>query len=415
MNQTDTPKKSLKLYILSALFGIIGAILTIATVYILDETIKLIWEHGFGMEIDDPSRTIASLIVVVVFGLAIGLISKYFGPAKGSIETVIEEALEKGGIDWKRGAKDVIIGIISIGSGGSLGPEAPAAIVTAGAASLASEKTVKDLDTKRAMSLSAVAGMLGSLLSSPFLATTMFIESYKKRLSEMRSIVSYSLVAGAFGMATFFVLFNTLYVFDFGIPSYAGPTEIDLVKAFLFGLAGALFAVTIGVIMKILDKIFKKFDKKLVIRSLIGATIAGLIAFVLPMTMFSGQHTLPAVIGQAATASIVSLLVLAFGKMIATTILIRTGFFGGPIFPAVFAGAALGIAVNGLLDAPLAVAISSTIAGIITVSLRHPLSAAILTLAIAGTTNAAPVVLAVAAAVLVISMIEIKQKVTATK
>lgn len=410
MTQQTTPKKTLKLYIFSALFGIIGAILTIGTVFILDELIKLVWEHGFNMDINDPTRTVTSLVVLLAFGLIIGLYSKKFGTAKSSIETVIEDALEHGSINWRKGAKDIVTGLLSIASGASLGPEAPAAVVTAGVASMATEKSTNDIEFKRALTLSSIAGMLGSLLSSPFLATSMFIETAKDHLARLKSIISYSLIAGAFGMATFYFLFNTLYVFDFGIPAYYGPTGSDLIKAFGFGLVGAIFAIVIGIIMRTAEPVFKKLDDRVVTRSLIGAAIAGTIAFALPLTMFSGQHTMPTLISNAATASIISLLLLAFGKMIATVVLIRSGFFGGPIFPAIFAGAALGIALNGALDAPLAVAISSTIAGIITVSLRQPLSAAVLVLAISGATNVAPVVLAVAAGMLIVGMVELKQK-----
>ena len=410
MNQPTSPKRTLKLYTFSALFGIIGAILTIGTVYILDELIKLVWEHGFNTDLSNPSRTIASLFVLLAFGLVIGLYSKKFGTAKSSIESVIEDALEHGYTDWRRGAKEVVTGLLSIASGASLGPEAPAAVVTAGVASMATEKSTNDIELKRTLTLSSVAGMLGSLLSSPFLATTMFIESAKDHLARLKTIISYSFIAGAFGMATFYFLFNTLYVLDFGIPVYNGPTGADLAKAFAFGLIGAIFTLVIGIIMRTIEPIFKRLDKKIVTRSLIGAAIAGTIAFALPLTMFSGQHTLSTLVANAATASIISLLLLAFGKMIATLVLIRSGFFGGPIFPAVFAGAALGIALNGAFDAPLAVAISSTVAGIITVSLRQPLSAAVLVLAISGASNVAPVALAVAAGMLIVGAVELKQK-----
>ena len=125
--------------------------------------------------------------------------------------------------------------------------------------------------------------------------------------------------------------------------------------------------------------------------------------------MFSGQHTMSTLVANAATTSIALLLALAVGKMLATTILLRTGFFGGPIFPAVFAGAALGIAVNGLLDAPLTVALSGTIAGLVTVSLRQPLAAAFLVVAITGASSVAPVALGTSAALIILTLVEQKQ------
>lgn len=408
MSKPVAPKRTLRNYALSAIFGTIGGLLTIGTIIVLDSIISLIWTHGFGMNVDDPSRTIASLVMLLVFGVVIGLFAKRFGGAKGSIETVIEESLTQGYINWRLAAKNVFVSLISIGSGASLGPEAPAAMVTAGTASFIAQKASVDNETSTILNLSSVAGMLGALLSSPFVALSMFIEFSKQSLNNLRDVISYGLIAGSFGLATFFAIFHKFYVIEFGIPAYAGPTMIDLTKSLAFGLIGALFAVIIGLVMRRLEPVFVKLDKKVFIKSLVGAFVAGCIAFALPLTMFSGQHTLGAVVGNAATMSILMLLALAVGKILSTTILLRTGFFGGPIFPAIFAGAALGIASNGLFDAPMTVAIAATTAGMITVMLRAPLSAAIVTIAIMGTSSVAPTAIGVCAGLIIVSLIEQK-------
>jgi H+/Cl- antiporter ClcA len=126
--------------------------------------------------------------------------------------------------------------------------------------------------------------------------------------------------------------------------------------------------------------------------------------------MFSGQHTMTTLIAEASTFSAGLLLIIAFAKLFATTTLIRTGFFGGPIFPALFAGAALGLAFNTIFHSPEAVAISATIAGIMTISLRRPLSAALITIAIAGAGDATIVALAVSAGLIVLTLVERRLK-----
>lgn len=409
MSVSQSPRRTLKLYIISAVFGIVGGLLTIGTIVLLDFIINTIWGTIVGINVDDPSRTYASIVAILLFGLAIGLFSKHFGAAKGSIETVIDDALEKGTINSKAALKNVGIALLSIGSGASLGPEAPSAMIAGGTTSYVAKKAGVDKETERTMNLSSVAGMLGALLSSPFVATAMFIESSKERIAQLRDVVSYSFIAGSFGMATFFMVFGKLYAFNFGVPVFSGPTEIDLLKAFVFGLGGAIFTVIIGLVMRMLEPLFKKLDKKLVIRALVGASIAGVIAFALPLTMFSGQHTMATLVSNAATTSIIILLCLAAGKLLATVVLLRTGFFGGPIFPAVFAGAALGIALNGFLHASITLALAGTIAGIITISIRQPLAAAFLTVAITGASTIAPVAIGVSAALIIMAIIEKRQ------
>lgn len=406
MQETPLPKTTLKRYFLAALFGTIGGLLTIGTIYILDELIHIIWVSGLGLDPDAPVRNYASLVALLIAGLIIGLISKNFGKVEGNIETIIEDSLEKGGINWRPAIKDLLVSIISIGSGASLGPEAPSAVVSGGTAAIIGEKFHASKETQKAMSLGAISGMLGSLLSSPFLAGTMFIETSKKQIKDLRSELGYGMIASAFGMAVFFGLFGKLYSFDLGIPDYSGPTGKGLLVAFALGLIGAIFGVIVGLIMKAVSPIFDKLDKNYIVKALFGAAVAGTIAILAPLTMFSGQHTLPDLISSAATMSFATLILLAFGKIIATSVLLKTGFFGGSIFPAIFAGAALGLAFNQFFDAPMTLAISSAIAGLMTISTRQPLTAAFITLVIAGSTNAAPVALAVSAGLIIVAAVE---------
>lgn len=406
MQETQPPKTTLKRYLIAALFGTIGGLITIGTIFILDELIHLIWVSWLGQNPDEPVRSFASLAVLLVAGLIIGLISKKYGKVEGNIETIIEDSLEKDGINWRPAVKDLLVSIISIGSGASLGPEAPAAAASAGTAAFIGEKVKANPATQKAMSLGAVSGMLGSLLSSPFLAGTMFIESSKKQIKDLRSELGYGMIASAFGMAVFFGLFGKLYSFDLGIPDYSGPTGKGLIIAFILGLIGAIFGVIVGLIIKAMTPIFDKLEKNYIAKALFGATVAGIIAILAPLTMFSGQHTLPDLLTSAATMSFFTLIFLAFGKIIATSVLIKTGFFGGSIFPAIFAGAALGLAFNQFFDAPMTLAISSAIAGLMTISTRQPLTAAFITLVIAGSTNAAPVALAVSAGLIIVAAVE---------
>lgn len=406
-DKTENIKSSFGKLFLSAVFGIIGGLLTIAVISVLDTILAFIWTNGFGYNLDSPKRGLTQLVVLLITGLLVGFLAKKYGPSKGNIESVISDSLEQGKTDWKLAFKNVGIGILSIGSGASLGPEAPAAMLSGGLASFLAQKFRMRKETSSVINISAISGMLGSLLSSPFVATAMFVEFSKSEISRLRSLISYTFVAGSFGIATFFVLFHKLFASNFGIPTLSGgPTINDLLMAFVFGIFGSMFTIVVGLVMRRLEPLFVHLDKKLVLRSVIGATVAGIIAFIFPITMFSGQHTMTTLISQAATYSALVLFLIALFKLIATTTLIRTGFFGGPIFPAFFAGSALGLALNTFFHSPVAVAVSATIAGIMTISLKKPLSAALITIAIAGTGDATAIALAVSAGLIVLFLVE---------
>ena len=80
----------------------------------------------------------------------------------------------------------------------------------------------------------------------------------------------------------------------------------------------------------------------------IGGGIFGLIAHFFPMTLGDGNAQLGVVIGSVfrQTYSANYLIALAFAKLAALGVALGFGFIGGQIFPMVFAGACVGVAVT---------------------------------------------------------------------
>ncbi len=89
----------------------------------------------------------------------------------------------------------------------------------------------------------------------------------------------------------------------------------------------------------------------MVVRGLIGGLGMGLIGALLPLTLFWGEEETADLITHAAEIGVVMLIVLGLAKVLATSLLLATGWKGGYIFPIMFASVALGLAVNLLLPA----------------------------------------------------------------
>ena len=83
-----------------------------------------------------------------------------------------------------------------------------------------------------------------------------------------------------------------------------------------------------------------------VLRGLLGGLGMGIIGALLPLTLFSGEEQTADLIVHAAEIGVVMLIVLGLAKLFATSLLLATGWKGGYIFPIMFAGVALGLAVN---------------------------------------------------------------------
>jgi H+/Cl- antiporter ClcA len=119
--------------------------------------------------------------------------------------------------------------------------------------------------------------------------------------------------------------------------------------------------------------------------------------------LFSGQDDLPELVADAATYSTGTLLLLALCKTVAYAWSL-SAFRGGPVFPAMFIGAVLGIAASGLPGMTLAPAIGMGIGAMCSAMLRLPLTSTLLATLLLGTdgTSVTPqVVVAVAVAFLV--------------
>ncbi|MFI6443079.1 chloride channel protein [Kitasatospora sp. NPDC050543] len=84
------------------------------------------------------------------------------------------------------------------------------------------------------------------------------------------------------------------------------------------------------------------------------------------MTLFKGLDQLKELAGEYTTRSGWNLLGLCLIKLLALLVAAACGFRGGRIFPSVFAGAALGFAVNAAIPSvPPALAVTCSILGLL--------------------------------------------------
>ena len=135
--------------------------------------------------------------------------------------------------------------------------------------------------------------------------------------------------------------FETLYRF----PTYS-PRLVDLLYAvplaLVGGAVGLLFMASLGRLRKLLQPL----KSHVVLRAVLGGLGMGIIGALLPLTLFSGEKETSELIQNATEIGVVMLLVLGIAKLFATSLLLTTGWKGGYIFPIMFTGVALGLAVN---------------------------------------------------------------------
>ncbi len=390
------PKSYLRLMALVALLGIISAVVTFVFIVLVNGSIALIWERAalaLGM---DPR--LFTLLVCTLGGLLVGLLVSYFGDHNAIFSELMQEFGKTGRFDYRHAPGILVTSLISLMAGAALGPEAALADACGGIGTLVADKLKMDEKETRTMGYGGLSAMLGAFITNPFGGALLGLESAQSGLGGMTVYfwaLFPSLLASAVATTVFVALtgafFDTLYTF----PTYV-PRLADLLWAIPFSLIGGLAGLIFVLVFRWLRKLMEPLKGHLVLRGVIGGLGMGIIGALLPLTLFSGEEGTSELIKQAAVLGVGTLIVLAICKLLATSLLLSTGWKGGYIFPIMFAGVALGMAGKLLFPSvPTAVTVAATLAGALVAALRAPLFAALFTLVLVQAETAPVVAVAV--------------------
>jgi H+/Cl- antiporter ClcA len=261
------------------------------------------------------------------------------------------------------------------------------------------------------MGYSGVSGMLAAFITEPFSGALLGLESAQGDTSGRQTyfwVLFPSLLASAVATVVFVLLsghfFQTLYQF----PSYT-PMLRDLIYAAPLGLIGGVVGVLFMLSLRRLQQLFQPMKAHVVLRGLLGGLGMGVIGALLPLTLFSGESETADLITQAAEIGVVMLIVLGLMKLLATSLLLATGWKGGYIFPILFSSVALGLAVNLLFPSiPVAVTVAATMAGALVAALRAPLFAALFSMVLVQKETAPVIAVAVVVSALLTALLMLR-------
>jgi H+/Cl- antiporter ClcA len=289
----------------------------------------------------------------------------------------------------------VLVSLASLVGGFSLGPEVPTGMIAGGVAAAVADKQDWDDDTRKVTFASSLSATYAGLFTSPFVAVMLELELAPPRHRVIASVLVIQVVAALVGFAVFFAVggFASLLA-ELSLPTY----QFELWH-FVVAAGMAVVAVGIGALTAALAALFKRMAAPLAdhlfVRGALAGFALGLLGMAVPLTLFSGATTLPLATSEAAGLGAAMLIISLVAKIAAMTAAQAFGFIGGPIFPLVFAGGALGAAVHSIApDIPLALTVTTGMAAVPAAVLPLPLSLGILAIVIAGTgMGVAPAVL----------------------
>jgi H+/Cl- antiporter ClcA len=283
----------------------------------------------------------------------------------------------------------VLAAFATLSLGVVLGPEAPL-IALGGGLGVIAVRLVKRDAPPRTSAVVAAAGSfaaIATLFGSPLLGAFLLMEASGLAGAMLELVLVPGLLAAGIGSLVFLGLdsWTGLGTFSLaipGLPHVGSPTGAE----FLWALAIGLMAALAGSAIRWLGLFLRPYVERrmLLATPVVGLAVAGLaIAFAAGTgkgsseVLFSGQLALGPFITHSASYTVGALLLLIACKGLAYGASL-SGFRGGPTFPALFIGAAGGVALSHLPGLPLVYGVAMGIGAMCAVMLRLPLTSVLL-------------------------------------
>ncbi|MGZ3609964.1 MAG: chloride channel protein [Ktedonobacteraceae bacterium] len=322
------------------------------------------------------------LILLTIAGVLIGIAIKFFGRHAGL--GVAQGQYAKTGRIIPRYVPSILLeAFIALWSGAAVGPEGPLVFLSGGVGTFITDRLRIEKDDAPLLVYSAIAGAFGGFFGSPVVGAIGAYEyMFIKELDFYRHVIP-GLVAAAFGYSVYFALLHTQFLGIFSFPSYASPHIYDLGSAVLVGIIAGVIGILFKVIFGVIHLVFAPLKKRPVVLAIVGGVVIGSIGSFLPLTLYSGQTQVLQIIHNSAanpaTYTVGFLLLLVVVKALLTSTSFATGFDGGPVFPLLFIGGTLGLAISQVLTfIPQGVAVTAAMAGVACAIMPLPLTVSLL-------------------------------------
>jgi H+/Cl- antiporter ClcA len=343
---------------------------------------------------------------LVLAGLLVGLTIRYLpgtgghSPADGFKAGVTPAPVELPGI--------ILAALATLSLGVVLGPEAPLIAIGAGLGVCAVRLAKRDAPARTTAVVAAAGSFaaISTLFGSPLLGAFLLMEASGLGGAMLELVLLPGLVAAGVGSLIFIGLgaWSGLGTFSLAIPHLPVFKTPDSAE-FCWALAIGVMAAPVGLGIRWLALFIRPHVERrmILLTPVLGLAVAGLaIAFAAGTgkgsseVLFSGQDALGPLVTSGASYTAAALVLLVACKALAYSVSM-SGFRGGPVFPAMFVGAAGGMALSHLPGLPLVPAVAMGIGAMSAVMLRLPLTSVLLASLLLGSDGVAVTPLAIVA------------------
>jgi H+/Cl- antiporter ClcA len=327
------------------------------------------------------------LPLLALAGVLVGLTIRYL-PGRGGHSPA--DGFKAGGVPSPAEVPGIAIAaLVTLSLGAVLGPEAPLIALGAGLAGWAVRLARRD-PPAQATAVVAAAGSfaaISTLLGSPLLGAFLLMEASGLAGPTLGLVLVPGLVAAGVGSLIFVGLDNWtgLGTFSLALPDLPPFEQPDLAQ-FGWAIVIGLLAAVVGTgIRRLALALRPHVERRLLLATpLAGLAVGGLAILFAEASghsssevLFSGQDALGPFVSQSASYSVGALLLLVACKGLAYSASMAS-FRGGPVFPAMFLGAAGGVALSHLPGLPLVPGVAMGIGAMSVVMLNLPMTSVLL-------------------------------------
>src|SRR5262249_20202469 len=305
-------------------------------------------------------------------GVLVGVLRRVFR-VPASLAGTFKE-LKDQRVEPSTGPGAVVVSLVSLVGGASLGPEDALGKMGGGLGTWVSERRKLNDDLRGTNTLSGIGAAFGGLLSSSLPATGFVIEVARPKARNFADALIATLLSSSIAFAVYYPIAGSTFVGIYALPSYKYE-DWQLLAAVPLGLVAAGLALITVVAIGAMKKLTRPLAQRTILRATIGGAAFGLVGVALPLTLFTGTDQLTTVIQDGTTLGAGLLIAVVFAKILTFALCEATGFIGGPVLVSLFIGGTAGTAAHVLIPGlPEGVAFTTMFAAPPRALLAAPLS-----------------------------------------
>ncbi|HEY8199416.1 MAG TPA: chloride channel protein [Candidatus Limnocylindrales bacterium] len=387
------------IYLHVVVMAIVGGLAVLAWLLVFDAGEKILWGNAFV-----AANPWVFPFICMPFSLIVGLLVRYRQAPTNVHGSAMDSLMsDPSAIDWRHLPVTIVTPLASLFSGAVLGPEGGIGGIASQLAAWYNDALKVPAEGRARLVFSAVASAYNGLIANPLFTGVLGTELIKDKAVGAATLPS-NLIGGAIG----FLIFTAVGYPGLGNYLHLQPTPgiqlADVLVIAPLALLGIVLALVAGVFFRVAAAAFGRFDDQVIVRALIGGAIFSVVGVFAPIVMFSGETEVQTLVADPASYGAATLLLMAVVKLALLAVAFKSGFFGGPTFPAIFASVSVALAIGLLFPAArLDVLIAGVMAGCLTVFFKAPFMVILLTAFMlqAGVDLVALIVLAVATVLIV--------------